>query len=59
MVFQFTASGNVGTEKYDFHKNPETSNRLLLKSVQILSYQKKIDMYLSFVTVYFLGFGIK
>jgi len=59
MVFRFTFSGNVVAEKYDFQKNPEKSSRLLLKSVQILSYQKKIDMYLCFLTVSFSGFGLK
>lgn len=59
MVFQFTFSGNVVTEKYDFQKTPVKSNRLLLKSIQILSYQKKTDMYLSFLIVCLLGFGLK
>lgn len=58
MVFQFTFSGNV-TEKYDFQKNAEKSDSLLLNSVQILSYQKKIIMYLSFLIMYFLEFGLK
>lgn len=47
MVFQFTFSGNVLSKKYDFQKTPEKSHRSLLKSVQILSYQKKVDAHLS------------
>lgn len=43
MVSQFTFSGNVVSKKYDFQKTPEKFHRSLLKSIQILSYQKKMD----------------